>query len=67
MSHAGNKAAAPQPPMSRQTVEPSCADAEDALTIDPAPSTAAPTPARFSRRRRETRSSVTAMGETSVV
>ncbi|HEU0303127.1 MAG TPA: hypothetical protein VFR32_00965 [Gaiellaceae bacterium] len=55
---------APQPPASTQTGEPCWAPAADAETIDPAPNAAAPMPARFSRRRLETRSSVIAIRRT---
>lgn len=54
-----------QPPASMQAGDP-CALADGAVSIDPAPTAAAPRPARFSSRRLETLSSVTAIRETSV-
>lgn len=59
----------PQPPTSIHAASPWCganADTDDAVSIEPAPNAAAPSPARFNRRRLETLSSVTAIRETSV-
>src|SRR5262245_31081575 len=56
------KLQAPQPPESTQILDAGAlALAVAAVSIDPAPSAAAPTPALFSRPRLETRPSETAM------